>query len=253
MELNKITGAQFFDARTSIGLSISSVAKFTGLNRNVLSQFEKEKTSLSVSDKKKLIEFYTERGYDFEAELIDGEYHITKEDLDHFESNVEKSKQSLEEATPDKVLICMRALIDEMSDYIYASNHYVPEQAEKVEQSSITLNDTIEDTPENHHIADDYKALNARLIELFSLDKDGENANKVGLFSESGTNRNNKLVTLLAYQQLRLIKMQHPELVGLSLSEELGSDNQRMLEVFTEVLDFNSLGEFKDITKELVA
>ncbi len=54
MNLNQLTGADLMAARTHIGLSISAVAKLTGINRNTLSQFEQEKASLSGSEKKRL-------------------------------------------------------------------------------------------------------------------------------------------------------------------------------------------------------
>lgn len=54
MNLNQLTGADLMAARTHIGLSISAVAKLTGINRNTLSQFEQEKASLSGSERNDL-------------------------------------------------------------------------------------------------------------------------------------------------------------------------------------------------------
>ena len=49
---------QFHEARSSLGLSLSRVAKETGINRNLLSNFEKKKQFLDDKAKARLRDFY---------------------------------------------------------------------------------------------------------------------------------------------------------------------------------------------------
>lgn len=56
--MKKLSPTDFYEVRNSLGLSLSSVAKEAGINRNYLSNFEKKKYFLDDTAKAKLRDFY---------------------------------------------------------------------------------------------------------------------------------------------------------------------------------------------------
>jgi transcriptional regulator with XRE-family HTH domain len=239
---NQLSGQQFFEARKSIGLSISSVAKLTNINRNSYSNFEQEKATLTASEKKKLMSFYEDRGYDFEEpetpeinEMVD-DYEEAKSDV---QAVVDKGDLSgLGQA--------INALVDSVDDLLVA-NEYLSTKQETHDSLAISLGDSL--------TAKAYQETNELLIKLFKSDKSGETEGKTGFFKEDRDERRNRLASILALQQLRVLSITEPELITLSRNEveAYGIDNKRLLDGLAEALDYGVLGEISEVTSKDVA
>ncbi|CAH8188813.1 hypothetical protein [Vibrio aestuarianus] len=238
MNLNQVTGAQLFDARTFTGMSISSAAKLAGLNRNVLSQFEKEKATLTSHEKKKLVSLYEERGYDFEQ--------LESANEEVFEQNIADSKRDLEQAGPKEVSQRMIEFMDDVSDLLTFVQ--TPKSAE-----GLLFHAPVESNKDTLSLCEDYQHLNAIITEHLTSDKSGETKGKVGFFGENGEARAEKLIGLMALQYLRMVSASEPNLVKVSLSaiEDRDSDNYRVLTRLSEFFDYDSL-ELQSVSSKLV-
>ncbi len=238
MNLNTLTGAHFFDARTFTGMSISSAAKLSGLNRNVLSQFEKEKATLSSNEKKKLVSLYEERGYDF------AQPESANEEI--FEQNITESKRQLEQSGPKEVSERMIELMDDVSDLLTLIQR--PTSVE-----GLMFHAPVEEHKETLSLFKGYQHLNTIITEHLTSDKAGDTKGKVGFFAENGEARAEKLIGLMALQYLRMTAASTPDLVTLNLSaiEDKDTDNYRVLERLSEFFDYDSL-DLVDVSSKLV-
>ncbi len=228
MNLNQLTGAQFFDARTSIGLSISSAAKLSGINRNVLSQFEKEKVTLSSQEKKKLHSFYEERGYDFtQSESTDEQI---------IQTHIDESRQQLESAGPKEVSLRMIEFMDDVSDMLTMIKR-------PVVTTGLQFHPNIDENEETLTLLNDYSELDKLIVDHLASDKAGETKGKVGFFAEDGDARSEKLIGLMALQYLRTLAANDSELALLKLSEidDKDSDSYRLLKRLATVFDYSAL------------
>lgn len=239
MNVSQLTGAQFFDARTFIGMSISSAAKLSGLNRNVISQFEKEKATLTSNEKKKLVSLYEERGYDFEQ--------LESANEDTFESNIEDSKANLANAEPKEVGQRMIELMDDVSDLI-TSKLVTP-----TANTGLQFHADIEENNDTLSLLNDYQRLDKLITEHLASDKAGETKGKVGFFAEDGEARSDKLIGLMALQYMRTLAATDSELALLTLGDvaERDSDNYRLLKRLATVFDYNAL-KLDGVSSELV-
>ena len=230
MNANNLTGAQALQAREDIGLSVMSVSKITGINRNQISQFEQEKMVLSANDKGLLMRFYSERGYHF------GD--ASKELKEHQVFKAEQLKE-IKQEFGNQLAITLETILHDLE--------------EKLEGAQIGIDDQGNDLDKGTPISKEYIQLEAELIKHFEADKEGKFINKCGFFSESDTARRSKLVSLMGLQYLRLLEIKYPEIVTLSQSAcKEDTDNLRTLECIAECLDYVSLGEFKHITSDLL-
>ncbi|TCW21821.1 helix-turn-helix domain-containing protein [Vibrio crassostreae] len=242
MKINNLAGQDFFDARTYVGLSITAAAKNTGINRNTLSNFEREKSTLTIHEKRKLFSFYQDRGYDFSVP----EHTELKVLQQHNTDTVEQVKEIAESEMSPVVGEALSDLADSINDLVTVS---LIESTRLVESDEIASIGMMDVNAEN----EDYQSLNDRLVDHFKADKSGETKGKVSFFGESASGRSEKLVALLALQYLRTLKVKHPDFIALSLDEtEDKTDNKRLLDVLDNCLNYESLGEFKDITGEQV-
>lgn len=235
MNVNNLTGQDFFDARSFIGLSISGAAKGIGINRNILSSFEREKAKLSVNEKRKLVSYYQDRGYDFS---IADPAVVDSEELQQHHIDVVEQVKGLAESDelPEMVGDALLNLADSVNDLV-----------------TVSLFELVETVSDVSVLGDDYLTLDNRLVEHFKADKSGATKGKVCFFGESGSARSEKLLCLLALQYLRTLQNQHPNLVSLSLAAtKEKTDNRRLLSALASGLDNECLGEFEDMTKDLV-
>ncbi|SHO54494.1 helix-turn-helix domain-containing protein [Vibrio quintilis] len=234
MNPNKITGVWYFEARQTVGLSLSAVSKMTGINRNYLSQFEQEKTTLDNRQRNTLKAFYEERGYSFEspqepdAEVITEQYQQAKSDV---QSCLDRDNGATAQA--------LSGLIDSVHD-IMMNHHYFHEAT--TQQVQISLVPAVADTPENQQLATDYRQTAKLLTGLFEADQKGEFAGCCGFWGEAADDRADKYQALLALQQLRLMKLQAPGLFELSYGQAPEkSDNARLLSRMMEHLNDKSV------------
>jgi len=154
MNVNQLTGSDFFKARTDIGLSLLSASKLTGINRNGLSKFEQEKGTLSIGDKKDLVKFYEERGYDFNTPS-----HINLDDVsERYAESHQDSQQKIKDNLPDDVADTLAAFVDNHHDMVTA----------------------LQQKQEAKPISKDHDKLNAEVINHFKRSKNGELTRKVG-------------------------------------------------------------------------
>ena len=235
MNTNNVNGVNFFNARNSIGLSISTVAKLTGINRNALSQCEQERTKLSVNDKRKLIAFYEERGYDFNDDVeID-----TTDIQERYDLSLNDANKDVQSILPIELSETLATFIDNHHDIVTA---LLLTNSKQNEQESVIYND------------EKAQELNNKLVQHFTDDVAGKVELKSGLiFSESEEDRGMKLVNLLAYLKLKELEQKYPDLVVCSVSKvKPDTDNARILNVIAERLDFKELSEFADYNSELV-
>ena len=235
MKTNNVNGVNFFNARNSIGLSISTVAKLTGINRNALSQCEQERTKLSVNDKRKLITFYEERGYDFNDDVeID-----TTDIQERYDVSLNDANKDVQSILPIELSETLAIFIDCHHDIVTA---LLLSNSEQNKQESVIYSDKKAQELEN------------KLVQHFTDDMAGKVELSSGIFlSESEENRGVKLVNLLAYLKLKELEQKHPDLVICSVSKvKPDTDNARILNVITDRLDFKELGEFADYKSELV-
>lgn len=233
MNTNTLTGAQTKEAREHIGISLLSVSKITGINRNQLSQFEQEKAVLPVESRQTLIEFYAERGYQFSSEVSALEAHkaVKAEQLD-----VVKQQFGHELAT---ILECV---LQDAEDKISILEDLleVTQQAEEKQAVPTASKAFIE--------------LDNALIKHFEADKAGEITVNTSFFGgEDMEQRSGRLMGLFALQGLRQFAEQHSDVMTLSLSDcSDKTDNQRLLNALAECLDFDALNEFENVTSDLV-
>lgn len=219
MKVNQLTGADYLAARIRIGLSISATAKLTGVNRNTLSQFEQEKSTLDSDAKKRLLAFYQERGYDFsEQQTLD--VNELSENYDEAQTGVVNSvaeKRSLAELG-EAVL----NLADTTHDLMSALALGQP-QGEDLE--------TIE-------LPEDYLATHEWLQSHLLLDMQGKHKDKVGFFREDSDERSAKLIAVMAQQYLRILhaEMQDELNLDLELIDD-DSDRARVLKKINECLN----------------
>lgn len=249
MKVNNLSGQDFFDARAFVGISITSAAKNTGVNRNTLSNFEREKATLSVHEKRKLVSFYQDRGYDFSMpEPAD-----TEELHQHHSDALEQVKDLAESELPQVVSEALLGLADSVNDLVTVSLSESAEIDVTETPSGLMFVDPVEATQEAHSLHENYLSLEDRLLEHFKADQAGETKGKVSFFGDSASGRGEKLVCLLALQYLRTLKAQNPSMVSLSFSgAEEDTDNARMLKVMHTCFEYQSLGEFGDIQGEIL-
>lgn len=239
--VNKLTGHDYFKARSAIGLAISKTAEMTGLNRNKLSQFEQVKGSLSASEKKALKRFYEERGYDFgEPENVDnqaiGETYLETHEI---------TSEAIKELMPNAVGEALIELIDAQADvqsfaaYLSEYNHDKAVEAESILSSKSGCEES--------------QALCAELVKHFEADKDGGFKNKGGFLGGAAHGRGRKLVGILAYTKLKELAAEFPDLFETSLSKVTQqTDNRRMLSELSGLLEDNH-DEFKQVESSLIA
>ncbi len=242
MNSNTITGISYFEARQYLGLSLSAVSKLTGINRNNLSQFEKEKATLDSRQKKALKSFYEERGYMFDApeepdaEIVTEQYQQAKTDL----------QQSL--ADGSETAQALSTFIDSVHDVLMTHDYFTTE-TERLDQLSVV------DIPESPA----YQQTALLLKKLFEADKTGAFHGCCGFFGESADERADKYLALLALQQLRLLKTRYPDLVELDDTKvPKQSDNARVLrQIIThlnneDVLNHQSLPELSQVSGQII-
>ncbi|BDU42877.1 hypothetical protein [Vibrio nigripulchritudo] len=183
MNANKVTGEEFQAARISLGLSISMVGKqLLDGNRNTLSHFEKEKGTLTLRDKKKLINFYEEYGYDF------GQPDDEEVLSEHVKENIEHSIGSLEKVDDREVSAAMIELVHDVMDVLSLVKRPV------VQESSPVL------SAESQQLSDE-------LVKHFEADKQGQFKDTTGFFGDSASGRGENLMGLLAYLKLQELQL----------------------------------------------
>ncbi|MFU1787329.1 helix-turn-helix domain-containing protein [Vibrio cholerae] len=227
MNLNQLTGADLMAARTHIGLSISAVAKLTGINRNTLSQFEQEKASLSGSEKKRLAGCYEERGYHFDEPQTTDETVLATRYDDARERLVDAAYDVNMNGLGEAVL----ALADASHDLLSMLARPMDVAQEEVELDAVEL-------PES------YLEMHNVLQRHFLADKAGQMQGKVGFFKEDADERSAKLIAYMAQQYLTLLHAEMPEVVSLerdSLDDD--SDNARVLDALTNWTFYDALKE----------
>ena len=230
MQVNSFTGAQALQAREHIGLSLNSTAKFTGINRNYLSQFEQEKYMISATEKEKLINFYQSRGFEFPL--------IEDEPENYLIEHREFKKDQLDKIKKDLGI--------ELSNSIEAILKDAEDKIIKLQNANLDN--------QVRFISDDFDRLESTLIEHFKKDKDGMLDIKLGFFGENKKGRGARLMALASLQYLREIKHQNEDLITLSLEvAETDSDNALMLSCISECLGYPELAELKDLNEDLVA
>ncbi|MBY7824327.1 helix-turn-helix domain-containing protein [Vibrio fluvialis] len=227
MNLNQLTGADLMAARTHIGLSISATAKLTGVNRNTLSQFEQEKATLTNTEKKRLVDCYEDRGYDFnEPQLVDETSLAQRYDSaqDHL-TEVARSSQ-----VPSGLGEAILALADASHDMM--SVLVRPDNAQQEEKQAMP------EAPESYLLTEE------ALQRHFEADKAGEMKGKVGFFKEDADERSAKLIAHMAKQYLVLMNVQSPDVFSLErdgLDDD--SDNARVLDTLENWLGYDALKE----------
>lgn len=235
MSVNQLTGSDVFKARTEIGLSLLSTSKLTGINRNELSKFEQEKGTLPLRNKKALVSFYEDRGYDFNTDLgID-----TSSINERYEVSLEDANKEIQSILPTKFSEILTEFVDNQHDIITA---LLLSNSNQNEQKSFIYGD------------EKAQELESKLIQHFIDDMAGKVKLSSGVFfSESEENRGMKLVNLLAYLQLKELEQKHPGLVVCSVSKvKSNTDNARILDVMTDSLDVKELNEFADYSSTLI-
>ncbi len=253
MKANQLTGTDCFEARTHIGLSLSAVSKQTGINRNTLSDFEKEKGTVTVMQKRSLIVFYEERGYDFEEkepadiETVINTYEETQEQADHLIATL-----------PEEVTSTLEILKDSFNDLVTA-NQYIERLTAREEEEAQTpdVNYFYVEETNNPVLFKAFDQGHQALITHFNRDKAKETKQDIGWLT-SETNRAASLVAMLAIQQLRLMKLHSAPsntyfdalLSKDKDSEVLGVDGRNLIGVINECLgrsDALELAGFKGL------
>ncbi len=232
IDINSLSGHDFFKARNDIGLSVGKVAEMTGINRNKLSQFEQVKSTITASEKKGLKRFYEERGYDFgeESEALDGasireDYTATKEEITEVISTM----------MPEPVGQALIDHLDSVHDVLVANGYLdnLTYQAPSLEAAD--------------------QQLNGAIIQHFSNDKSGEFKDTCGFLGDSASSRARKIIGMLAYLKLKDLQLDYPTLVETSQSKaEKQSDSHRVLSELAECLDLNLKG-FEHVDSQLIA
>ena len=229
MNANNLTGASALEAREYIGLSIMSVAKITGINRNSLSQFEQEKTLLPSSEKKALVNFYLDRGFDFnlEREIDDVSEH--------------------EELKDDVISNIRNKFGDELAD---SMNLIFSDAKERINRLTEKVYFQTEELQKKNYVSDAYSELETDLYKHFSNDKNGNVKVKFGFFgTEDKYARGGRIISLLALQQIRLLNKKNPDLFPLEKPLLLDGEHSDLNFVFEELarrLDFDAFPELKD-------
>ncbi len=238
MKANLLTGTHCFSARTHIGISISAVAKLTQINRNTLSDFEKEKGTITLMQKRALIAFYEERGYDFD----DAE----SPDLDVVVGNYEEAQEQAEhliDTLPSEVTSTLELLKDSFNDLVTAHNYVTlikqPQDRQEPEPQGgfFYVDETMGST-----LFVEFEEGNKALLEHFERDSKGDTKSEIR-FLTSKTNRAASLTAMLAIQTLRAFALhQNNAYVQAVLSGEidsdvLGIDGARLIEVIDECLE----------------
>lgn len=229
--VNNITGFDFFQARENIGLSLSKVAGMTGLNRNKLTQFEQEKGTLAANEKRTLKNFYEERGHDFdEPEEVSGIDIGTS-----YQLNKSEVIDTIHEHLPNELGEALMCHIDSTHDVLVANGY-------------LKYLHTVQGGETSQPVPEAYQSLANELWKHFVADKQGEFKNEGGFFGGAASERGQKLVGLLAYQQLQLMHDEKPDVITLSIAKaEKQTDNRRLLEVLTELLGQNKPKAFNHI------
>jgi transcriptional regulator with XRE-family HTH domain len=239
MKTNQLTGSCAKQAREHIGLSLLSASKIVGINRNQLSQFEKEKLVISAEEKKALITVYSERGYSFEDELE----HHSKDELKEFDSELIIDHYDKTDDVLDNIESRFGSELSELlGDFLDSHNQLI-------KQLEIALTGK----EKTEVVSPEFTALETELIAHFKADKEGQVTVSNGLFGENKSARCEKFTGLLALQYMRSLNVKHPNLIDLSLSKsKSGSDNYRVLDFIDDSLRHEELGEFSHCTNELV-
>lgn len=227
MNANTLTGALALEAREYIGLSIMSVAKITGINRNALSQFEQEKAVLPSSEKKALANFYLDRGYDFNSE----------KEIDHTVEHEE-----LKEETVEKIRFKFGDELAESLLTIYA------DAKERIKSLEGKVYDQQEEIYKKNYVSDSYAELETAIIKHLLNDKNGNVKVDFGFFgNEDRSEREDRMISLFALQYLRILSKKRSDVLTLAKVSPEGrvhSDLNMLLDGLENRLGFDALGEF---------
>ena len=117
--MQQLTNKQFHEARSSLGLSLSRVAKETGINRNLLSNFEKKKQFLDDQAKARLRDFYL--GVD--ADVFN---QVKAEPAEIEAQDGETSSEAVEQKAPQPVKRDAVSLLAEMGYRLVDGLYVVP-------------------------------------------------------------------------------------------------------------------------------
>ncbi|ODS04723.1 hypothetical protein RJD39_22105 [Vibrio scophthalmi] len=236
---NNVSGHDYFVARQTIGLSVSKVADMTQLNRNKLADFEKEKGVLSTADKRALKKFYEDRGYDF------GE----PDELDHNQIGDDykavhiEFMDSTQNSMPNEVGDALISLVDAQHDVLACADY--------LSGLNLDLSEPNPSTIDNRPLI--CKQLDQQLIAHFEADKKGQFKDKGGLLGGSAQWRGQKLVSVLAYNKLCELAALNPHLFDLSIGKAVKqTDNKRMLEELSDLLQHKEVEEFRHVTSDAV-
>lgn len=233
MNANTLTGAQAKEARDHIGISLLSVSKITGINRNDLTKFEQEKAVLSAEQKQQLVDCYSSRGYQFASSENALEEHqaLKSEQLDdikqQFGTALATTLEIILQDSEDKIE-WLKGLLE---DYQQAAEQQAAPTASKA-----------------------FTELESALIQHFEADKAGEITVNTSFFGgEDMEQRSGRLIGLFALQGLRQFAEAHPNVITTSQTECVeNSDNERLLVALAECLDFGALSEFENVTSDTV-
>lgn len=249
---NKVTGTQCYEARSFIGLSISAVASATAINRNMLSQFEKEVSTLTDSELDKLQGFYEERGYNFkQPETVDTSKVVVSY------KDAQSQLESVDKVDSLKSLTQVVSQLANSVDDLVVANGYVAALEQQEHDSFINYLNPIARTKDTVSLYNEYDNLNEVLTKHFTDDYYGEMQGKTSFFGDSAEGRGEKLMALLALQQLRLMKAQGngKSVVELNLATAPdNSDMKRLLQSMHEKLELSELREdLPEATPELIS
>ncbi|YCO05173.1 hypothetical protein ACB087_16975 [Vibrio sp. VNB-15] len=229
MHANQLTGAQAKEAREHIGISLLSVSKLTGINRNDLTKFEQEKSVLSAEQKQKLVDCYSSRGYQFNALEHEAGY-------EDFKETKEGSLAQIREQFGADLANALELFYQEYEDIVLAQQAQI-DTLSKQQQVSYPV---------------EYTTLEKELIQHFTGIKDGKIESDSGFFGYN-TDQSMKLMALMSLQYLRLLAVKHPDLIMTSQAKcEEGSDNYHILSHIAEHLDVRYPQGFAKVTSDAV-